>query len=365
MKSSTTATTVTAIYALLVAVATPRLLVTAECFNSTQDILLAQAGGKKDIVICPGTTITIGVPTDATFSTFAGGDYPLSVLGDDTTIKCGDDGSSSNNCVLEGGFIQFATTPALAQAPGLAITTNNLMVQGLTFKGQLQDLPIGGEASVGLSAPGMNMVMDDVIFDGISGNAVLFLEKNAITPPEAFPPMSASLTIQNSVFRNIMYTTEVVSNGNQTLTLNNVAFEDIKYVPCSECPDIIATIVYGQGKTELKDCQFNNVEFTNSAVFIRGVESDLTYSGNTGMGLTAVNTENTCEDGLIVASSPIGTLDLSSDMDVCKMLLESSDTGTNSDSPNGGSKDAAYGVGTFVSSLLCVIVATMAVAVSA
>ena len=346
-------------FAILVAVVAPRfvLLVAADCFTSTQDMLIAQiAGGTRELVICPDTTIDIGLPTDATFSSFEDGDVPLSAIADDVTIKCGDNGSSKNNCILNGGFIQFGTTPSIAQAPGLAITTNNLKIQGLTFTGQLADLDVAGEAAVGISAPGTNIILEDVIFEDLISNTILFTSRNALTPVDAFPPMSANVTISNSVFRNITYTRAVVSNVNQTITMDNVLFEDITHLPCEECPGAIASIVYGRdGFTQVIDCEFNNVEFTHSAVFIRGDASGFSYSGNIGTELSIanneINDEKTCSDGLIISSSPFGSsLNLTEELDSCTSLLDAAAMNKRSGAVS------LYGLGvasiTFIASML-------------
>ena len=109
----------------------------SDCYNSTLAILMAQLQGSKDFILCPHTTIDIGVPANAQFTAFINGDYPLAILGDGVTVQCGYDGSSTNNCVLNGGFVQLVSIPNNPFLP-TKITSNDLKVQGLTFSGTLQ-----------------------------------------------------------------------------------------------------------------------------------------------------------------------------------------------------------------------------------
>ena len=108
------------------------------CYNSTLAILMAQlTQGSKDFILCPNTTIDIGVPANQDFTEFTNGDLPLAILGDGVTVQCGYDGSSTNNCVLNGGFVQLVSIPNNPFLP-TKITSNDLKVQGLTFSGTLQ-----------------------------------------------------------------------------------------------------------------------------------------------------------------------------------------------------------------------------------
>jgi hypothetical protein len=81
-----------------------------DSFNSNQAIILAQIQDPpiETFVICPdSTTIKIGLPANAADFTllFAGGDFPLTVLHSDAEIRCDDDGDSTNNYALNGGFV--------------------------------------------------------------------------------------------------------------------------------------------------------------------------------------------------------------------------------------------------------------------
>ena len=322
------------------------------CFTSTSDMLTAQIGGQKDLVICPNTTIPIGLPTDGTFSSFAGGDLPLTAVADNVTIKCGEDGKSSNYCALDGGLVQFVTSPAIAQAPQLPIiTTHNLKLQGITFTGTLAGLPGAGELSVILSTQGQNVVFEDCVFANLTTvNKVLALDNNALVPPEAFPPGSVSLTIKDSLFSGITYASEVIENSNQTLILENVIFEDLKYQSSSEAA-AIEVVIYAagtEGATHVNNCEFNNIEFKNTVLMVRGAGMTYESSGNSGSQwkvAEGVNETQSCPSGLIVATSE-PPLDISNNEgDACMALTETPPDFVTADSEagEGGGEEGAGG----------------------
>ena len=252
------------------------------CYTSTAAMLEAQATGVKELIICPNTTIDIGLPADDTFSSFTGGDFPLAVIDNGVTIKCGDDGKSTNNCVLNGGFAQFATSPMLAQVPGLMITTDNLLVQGLTFTGALTTLPGLDDRAISLSAPGQNMVFDDVVVENIKGLQIFTMAFNGLGDPALFPSGSASVTVKNSVFRQVTYGIDVVYNRNQTVILDNVVFEDVTYDPILAGNTSSEVIFASGGELQVLNTEFTNVGFNRAVVVIRGEDTKYTISGVTG-----------------------------------------------------------------------------------
>lgn len=106
-----------------------------DCFNSTFAIIEAQlVNPSSEYIVCPNTTISVGFPS-ADFSGFVDGDWPLVPLGPNVTFKCGHEGKSSNNCVLDGSFIHFLSLPDLPQVGKTGIVTDNLYVSGFTFTG--------------------------------------------------------------------------------------------------------------------------------------------------------------------------------------------------------------------------------------
>mmetsp|Transcript_18145 Transcript_18145/g.39067 ORF Transcript_18145/g.39067 Transcript_18145/m.39067 type:complete len:128 (+) Transcript_18145:171-554(+) len=124
--------------------------------------------GTKDFTLYPNTTIGIGAPANAQFTDFANGDFPVAIMGDGGTVRCGSDGSAKNSCVLNGGFIQLVATPNNPLVTG-KFTTNDMKIQGLTFSGSLQGDRVGGILTRpwrwGRSAP--NMILEDCIFSNL------------------------------------------------------------------------------------------------------------------------------------------------------------------------------------------------------
>ena len=99
------------------------------CFTNTTvlfDYLAGVADGSDDItvVLCPDTVFSIGNLDDGA-SQVEGGTMPL-IAFPRVRYLCGEDGSSTNNCILENGDIQFWSPP------GAAI--ESVMLQGITFR---------------------------------------------------------------------------------------------------------------------------------------------------------------------------------------------------------------------------------------
>ena len=119
----------------------PNLLVSAQgdgagCFNSSFAIIQAQMSPEipEAFVVCAGTTIQIGQLAQD-FSAYTNGDWPLMALRPNVTIKCGESGESSNNCVVISDFIHVLTFPDLPQLGVTGIRTDNLYISGFTFTG--------------------------------------------------------------------------------------------------------------------------------------------------------------------------------------------------------------------------------------
>ena len=101
-----------------------------DCFsNSTElfEYLTDVADGTEDIavVICPNTVFPVGNLNDEQGGV-EDGTMPL-IAFPRVSYWCGEDGASTNNCVFQGGGIQFWNPP------GAAVET--LSVSGVTFEG--------------------------------------------------------------------------------------------------------------------------------------------------------------------------------------------------------------------------------------
>lgn len=102
----------------------------ASCFSNTTelfDFLADTADGSDEIVVilCPNTFFSVGNLNDE-IGRVEGGMMPL-IGFPRVQYLCGEDGASTNNCVFQGGDIQFWNPPGTA--------VENLSVSGVTFEG--------------------------------------------------------------------------------------------------------------------------------------------------------------------------------------------------------------------------------------
>ena len=198
-------------------------IVHGACYTSTYDIFQDITNNNVKVVeICPGTQFDIGFPVDKNFVEFAGG-FPLIITGDDITVKCGSNGLSSNNCVFNGGFVQLLTGSIFGDTSS---TSNNLKVQGLTFRGgggldsvfeeewDARPIVTGNE--------GIGIVFDDCIFEDMNTGYVFDLTQAS--------EGTVTVEITDSVFRNIQHRFSLINALTQTVTLNKVAFENVEHV---------------------------------------------------------------------------------------------------------------------------------------
>jgi hypothetical protein len=201
--------------------------------------------------------------------------------------------------------------------------------------GTLQGVPSPtgeGELStsnIGIGAPGMNMVLNDCTFEGVTSDQLFYLHRDMLTAPEDFPPLSADATIKNSVFRNSTYSFDVINTREQTIKVDNVVFEDLKYEPCT-CTNISAVIrITEGGYVDLEDCVFGDVEYLSSVVITFGNDSIFTYLNISASGLTVYDKEKNrnetdyCELGLIVETVENGMFDS------CESIFSGNESPTN------------------------------------
>ena len=300
----------------------------SDCYNSTLAILMAQTQGSKDFILCPNTTIDIGVPANPQFTDFINGDFPLLILGDGVTVQCGHDGLSTNNCVLNGGFIQLVSTP---NNPLFSdkITSNDLKVQGLTFSGTLQ----GGNniltTAIAIGTIGTNMIVEDCIFTNLESDQVVFMGNDALSSPEDLLPQQSTLTISNSVFTDITYKREILRVVSQTLTVQGSMFHNIKYQSCG-CNES-SLFVADDANMSVEDTSISNVEVLTSVVILYGdtefTTKALSVSNTTIYDKDSRPEDEYCEEGLVVERVENGA------WDECLELLEDSSVYTPKPTP--------------------------------
>ena len=289
------------------------------CYNSTTSILLAQLADPpiKDFQICPGTTINIGVPVNLEFTQFAGGDLPLTVIHDDVTIQCGENGDPNDECSLSGGFIQLVTTPNNPFVLDRNVSTDNLLLKGLTFTGEMAALPGSSlfGASVALSAPGTGMVIEDCLFKDLSGDkgvVAVSNQRNLRTSDELYPPFSSELTVIGCTFHNLVYGYVVVGNFNQTMTIQGANFSEITYQDLGDFDTNLSLeptfglVANLGGVMELFNSTFaaSEVVYAVATWFDQNptdVNSTFDFLYNEGIDIVFVNVtdEGYCEEGLL------------------------------------------------------------------
>eukprot|EP00978_Attheya_sp_CCMP212_P017289 scaffold46035_cov54-Attheya_sp.AAC.1 len=142
-------------------------------------------------VICPNTELLIGTQllnNQGSVSLFVGGEFQIGVFLPGLHIKCGESGSSKNNCTLSGGQEQITSlgsTDLLHELypilmpdlpffptelpPGFQLDTSGLTIEGMTFT-NFSMLPEteGGDglrhSPLHLISPGGNIMVRDCIF---------------------------------------------------------------------------------------------------------------------------------------------------------------------------------------------------------
>jgi len=274
----------------------------SDCYNSTLAILMAQTQGSKDFILCPNTTIDIGVPANPQFTDFINGDFPLLILVDGVTVQCGHDGLSTNKCVLNGGFIQLVSTP---NNPLFSdkITSNDLKVQGLTFSGTLQ----GGDniltAAIAVGTVGTNMIVEDCIFTNLEESDHVVFMSASLSSPEDLLPQQSTLTISNSVFTDINYKREILKVVSQTLIVQGSTFHNIEYQSCG-CNESSLFVAADDANMSVEDTSISNVEVLTSVVILYGdtefTTKALSVSNTTIYDKDSRPEDEYCEEGLVV-----------------------------------------------------------------
>jgi hypothetical protein len=117
------------------------------CYSSLRDVAVAMEDKNPFIVetyiLCPDTIYTIGDRDPNRPDCYINGDVAIQ-LRQFSTIQCGKDGSSTNNCTLMGGYNQMATTAGSYNVEEKV----GIVVQGITFaqgRGGALFLAAGGD----------------------------------------------------------------------------------------------------------------------------------------------------------------------------------------------------------------------------
>jgi len=245
-----------------------------KCFTSTQELNYAQISDfidtnytktKDTYVICPDTTINIGVRTGG--GVYEDGDYPLRVLTSNTTIQCDatmdDDNYNDNDndndkpCVLHGGPAQIMQSENGAVVEDwiyffrnegkylelmdddvktfyrMLLPLQNLeyvTIRGLTFSGKILNGVKRYGFSIILNQTG-SIIFDECTWKDMTAPTgvvlVAMTSRDYPTTNNTNTKLSTQLTIRNSQFINIEYNHHLIGVYNQMLVLQNTTFTDI------------------------------------------------------------------------------------------------------------------------------------------
>jgi hypothetical protein len=122
------------ILAILSMVATTEVLAQVCVSNlltiAQRELSISDTSVRRVYTLCPRTTFTTGVIVN---STVTGGQFPLNVRAN-MSIRCGDSGSRSNNCIITGGI------GVIGSPDNIGRNSNSLIqFQGITFS-ELYDI---------------------------------------------------------------------------------------------------------------------------------------------------------------------------------------------------------------------------------
>lgn len=206
-----------------------------DCFTSTADLVRAQINHPEQLtfVMCPNIRIKLAVMANPAANDFrlVNGDSPLMAVRENVEIRCGLDGSVDNNCVFEGGFLQVLLQPSLPDVEiELDARTDNVTIRGMTFTGKIEADAIFSGVSIVMSNPG-ELTMVDCLWENMtSTKGLMLVGTNAwqlLNNKPALGLHSASLTIANSTFRNMVYDGSMFAADGQILRMSGLRFEDI------------------------------------------------------------------------------------------------------------------------------------------
>lgn len=221
-----------------------------DCFTSTFDLIEAQYASPQQtlFIMCPNTHIKIGVFANLfnNDTRIIDGDVPMMIARPNVEVRCGEDGSVENRCVLDGGIVQVAFQVELPTKERFKFyfteRVDNVTVVGMTFTGTLASDSRSGAYSVLMSNAG-SVLMDGCRWENMTAPAGIgYIGSNTVQRMfdlmTIMEPHHASLTVRNSTFRNIIYDRVLWEAQAQELTIEGCRFQDIRLSPiASQCDE--------------------------------------------------------------------------------------------------------------------------------
>lgn len=159
----------------------------AKCVDSISSIISTESFRDErrtaTYTLCPNTIFFMSDPKS---NSAPGETRALQVRKSNIHIKCGDDGSSTNNCIFAGGAYQLRV-----DRPSTLGAINNVIVEGVTFHSATEN-------NVVASASGA-VSLKDCIFKNNDNNSVIVTSPPLQNQNQDFGP-SLLLRISDSVF---------------------------------------------------------------------------------------------------------------------------------------------------------------------
>lgn len=149
----------------------------SEIFNrevETEDFSI-----KRTYILCPNTRFEPGV-LNTENGQIEGGQFPL-VLLENAHVKCGEDGSSDNNCVIDGTgtYAMFLTPYTLFEL----LDASNIIVEGITVDFWVR----AGQIPIIAAAPFGDITFLDCRFTNNQADPLFFIDEILFTDPGIGP----------------------------------------------------------------------------------------------------------------------------------------------------------------------------------
>jgi len=288
-----------------------------DCYTSTQELNFAQATDPRSnseravYSLCPGVAITVGFPADETFTLFAGGDMPLTVLRPNTTID-------GNGAVISGGQFQFATQAVYVLGGTMfADPKQGTIIKNIVFDGTGL-MPVNGlnSYSMYISGPG-DYIASNITFKNIGydscGSQPVFVGPNF--NPQLAPmttPGSVDLTLEDSTFVDVSVSncTSLFLSENQIITAKNLVYENV---------EASAAISLVGGSLTIENVSISESKFTYAPFSNVGAGLDTETSSVSGLYLADSVESTFCGSNLLysdtdgnemgICSCPVATAD--------------------------------------------------------
>lgn len=247
-----------------------------DCVNDTTyiyntEMALRQAGQTgmegsetRKYVLCPDTKYLIG-DYDYGDKAFVGGGAALDLMLPNVHILCGEDGSSKNNCILEGGETQVFILPDETAEE----LFTNVVVRGLTFKGAT-DLNVVGVTA--RTDEEVGVLFQDCIFTENENNGLVESLEDYGNISDAMTLTFDSCVFDSNTKRNLGFygndSFALVNNGDQFMKITESVFRNNR-VMIEDDPDERTFLVAneGEGILQVSSSYFENNTVSYALVF--------------------------------------------------------------------------------------------------